>query len=90
MEARLYSADGSHATVSVPANLELPTNLVVTGTVNVDETTYGFSPKVLDRAPQASRDCRKASEELSAGSPRQAPAANRDPRDRPAAFYCRY
>ena len=27
-----------------------PTNLVVTGTVNVDETTYGFSPKVLDRA----------------------------------------
>jgi 5-methylcytosine-specific restriction endonuclease McrBC GTP-binding regulatory subunit McrB len=28
----------------------LPTNLVVTGTVNLDETTYGFSPKVLDRA----------------------------------------
>ena len=23
---------------------------MVTGTVNVDETTYGFSPKVLDRA----------------------------------------
>jgi 5-methylcytosine-specific restriction endonuclease McrBC GTP-binding regulatory subunit McrB len=35
---------------SVPDALELPTNLVVTGTVNVDETTYGFSPKVLDRA----------------------------------------
>jgi MoxR-like ATPase len=30
--------------------LPLPTNLVVVGTVNVDETTYMFSPKVLDRA----------------------------------------
>ncbi|MCW1824934.1 MULTISPECIES: McrB family protein [Mycolicibacterium] len=28
----------------------LPRNLVVVGTVNVDETTYMFSPKVLDRA----------------------------------------
>jgi hypothetical protein len=37
-------------TISVPAMLTLPTNLVVTGTVNVDETTFGFSPKVLDRA----------------------------------------
>ncbi|WP_458449874.1 McrB family protein [Fibrobacter sp.] len=30
--------------------LELPKNLFVTGTVNIDETTYMFSPKVLDRA----------------------------------------
>lgn len=28
----------------------LPTNLLVIGTVNIDETTYLFSPKVLDRA----------------------------------------
>ena len=28
----------------------LPDNLFVIGTVNVDETTYMFSPKVLDRA----------------------------------------
>jgi len=28
----------------------LPTNLFLIGTVNVDETTYMFSPKVLDRA----------------------------------------
>ena len=28
----------------------LPTNLFIIGTVNVDETTYMFSPKVLDRA----------------------------------------
>ncbi|WP_143517369.1 McrB family protein [Pseudonocardia sp. MH-G8] len=30
--------------------LPLPRNLFVVGTVNIDETTYMFSPKVLDRA----------------------------------------
>lgn len=30
--------------------LTYPKNLFVTGTVNIDETTYMFSPKVLDRA----------------------------------------
>ena len=30
--------------------LEFPENLFVIGTVNIDETTYMFSPKVLDRA----------------------------------------
>ncbi len=30
--------------------LPLPPNLVAIGTVNVDETTYTFSPKVLDRS----------------------------------------
>ena len=34
----------------VPSELNLPDNLFITGTVNVDETTYMFSPKVLDRA----------------------------------------
>lgn len=34
----------------VPAVLALPPNLFIIGTVNVDETTYMFSPKVLDRA----------------------------------------
>ncbi len=34
----------------VPETLRLPRNLFVVGTVNVDETTYMFSPKVLDRA----------------------------------------
>jgi 5-methylcytosine-specific restriction protein B len=33
-----------------PNRLPIPTNLLVVGTVNVDETTYMFSPKVLDRA----------------------------------------
>ncbi len=34
----------------VPGEVNLPTNLFIVGTVNVDETTYMFSPKVLDRA----------------------------------------
>ena len=35
----------------VPPRLkQLPENLFIVGTVNVDETTYMFSPKVLDRA----------------------------------------
>lgn len=34
----------------VPPRLNLPRNLCLIGTVNVDETTYMFSPKVLDRA----------------------------------------
>jgi 5-methylcytosine-specific restriction protein B len=34
----------------VPRQLAIPRNLFFTGTVNVDETTYMFSPKVLDRA----------------------------------------
>ncbi len=33
-----------------PRKLKLPPNLYVVGTVNVDETTHAFSPKVLDRA----------------------------------------
>jgi len=33
-----------------PQEIKIPENLIVVGTVNVDETTYMFSPKVLDRA----------------------------------------
>ena len=36
--------------VAVPRKLRVPNNVFFTGTVNVDETTYMFSPKVLDRA----------------------------------------
>jgi hypothetical protein len=35
---------------AIPPEVELPKNLFIIGTVNVDETTYMFSPKVLDRA----------------------------------------
>lgn len=34
----------------IPGHIGIPYNLYVTGTVNIDETTYAFSPKVLDRA----------------------------------------
>ena len=35
---------------ALPHKIELPSNLFIIGTINVDETTYMFSPKVLDRA----------------------------------------
>ncbi len=35
---------------NVPNKIDLPENLFIIGTVNIDETTYMFSPKVLDRA----------------------------------------
>lgn len=48
---QLYrNTDRSANGVAVPFELELPKNLFIIGTVNVDETTYMFSPKVLDRA----------------------------------------
>ncbi len=34
----------------VPKEIHLPKNVFIIGTINVDETTYMFSPKVLDRA----------------------------------------
>lgn len=55
----LYSGDmkkpetwrKTSAATRVPPKLkQLPENLFIIGTVNVDETTYMFSPKVLDRA----------------------------------------
>ncbi|WP_066066169.1 McrB family protein [Neobacillus soli] len=34
----------------VPEKITIPPNLYIIGTVNIDETTYRFSPKVIDRA----------------------------------------
>lgn len=36
--------------LAIPRQLRVPENLFFIGTVNVDETTYLFSPKVIDRA----------------------------------------
>jgi hypothetical protein len=48
---RLYDgADRNTNGSAMPSSIELPKNLFIIGTVNVDETTYMFSPKVLDRA----------------------------------------
>jgi hypothetical protein len=41
--------EGSNGT-SIPAEVPLPPNLYVTGTINIDETTNAVSDKVLDRA----------------------------------------
>jgi 5-methylcytosine-specific restriction protein B len=35
---------------AIPQEISFPSNLFIIGTVNIDETTYMFSPKVLDRA----------------------------------------
>lgn len=48
--ASLINTAGNVDDIEVPNTLNIPTNLVVTGTVNVDETTFAFSPKVLDRS----------------------------------------
>lgn len=47
-EISLY--DISSIKNGVPPKINMPTNLFVIGTVNIDETTHMFSPKVLDRA----------------------------------------
>jgi 5-methylcytosine-specific restriction protein B len=43
-------ADTEEAATPVPRQLTIPPNVFFLGTVNVDESTYMFSPKVLDRA----------------------------------------
>ena len=42
--------DSNKVIDGVPQRINLPKNLFIIGTINVDETTYMFSPKVLDRA----------------------------------------
>lgn len=46
MKIKLWDKDAC----GVPSSISLPKNLFIVGTINVDETTYMFSPKVLDRA----------------------------------------
>ena len=43
---RLWTKDKD----GVPCSVHLGSNVFIIGTINVDETTYMFSPKVLDRA----------------------------------------
>lgn len=59
-----------------PELLPIPPNLWVVGTVNIDETTYMFSPKVLDRAFVF--EFRVGTDELAAeiGRPRDLSAAD--------------
>ena len=54
----LHSADAHELTwideqgveYRIPTRLEIPTNVMFTGTVNEDDSTFSLSPKVLDRA----------------------------------------
>lgn len=45
-ETPMRAQDGTE----IPAKIPFPRNVFIVGTVNIDETTYMFSPKVLDRA----------------------------------------
>jgi 5-methylcytosine-specific restriction endonuclease McrBC GTP-binding regulatory subunit McrB len=57
---KLYSGNDRYAKLDndqnpitsslIPSLVKWPKNLFIIGTVNIDETTYMFSPKVLDRA----------------------------------------
>jgi hypothetical protein len=62
---------------SAPGKLPVPANLFVVGTVNVDETTYMFSPKVLDRANTF--EFRVRTEDLVASARRPTPCVSGDP-----------
>lgn len=50
MESKKLIALWKGESERVPHEIKLPKNLYIIGTINVDETTYMFSPKVLDRA----------------------------------------
>lgn len=49
---KLYTGNTRESLDGLPIPLEIgwPNNVFIIGTVNIDETTYMFSPKVLDRA----------------------------------------
>lgn len=51
-EIKLYTGSTRIDSIgnTIPNSFKLPPNLFIVGTVNIDETTYMFSPKVLDRA----------------------------------------
>jgi 5-methylcytosine-specific restriction protein B len=48
-DEKIYLHSMESETVA-PKRISIPKNLFIIGTVNIDETTYMFSPKVLDRA----------------------------------------
>ncbi|MBX9450198.1 MAG: DUF3578 domain-containing protein [Taibaiella sp.] len=70
----LHAGDGQKKP-GVPSSIKWPSNLFIIGTVNIDETTHMFSPKVLDRAHTI--EFRVTAQEIAAflntipGSPKQ-------------------
>jgi 5-methylcytosine-specific restriction protein B len=71
--------EGAHWRVNAldPEPVPIPRNLWVVGTVNVDETTYAFSPKVLDRAQTI--EFRVATDDLNPDAARPTVAAAATP-----------
>lgn len=49
----------------IPKEISIGDNLIMIGTINADETTYAFSPKVLDRANVLEFESKTISEMLS-------------------------
>lgn len=49
-KSKIQLHPGEEPRSGVPSEISFPENLFIIGTVNIDETTYMFSPKVLDRA----------------------------------------
>lgn len=60
-----------------PEKVPFPRNVYIVGTVNVDETTYMFSPKVLDRA--STFEFRVATDDLAQDAEKPIPCAAGDP-----------
>ena len=60
----------------IPNQISIPQNLSVIGTVNVDETTYMFSPKVLDRANTIEFNTHPAKEYMSGKTSNQISEGN--------------
>lgn len=48
--ARVSWVDHMGIEYEIPQRMTIPTNVVFTGTLNLDDTTHGVSPKVIDRA----------------------------------------
>ena len=65
MESKVPIQLKTTGTNDIPEQIDLNNNLFVVGTVNMDETTYTFSPKVLDRSNVIEFECTTVSKYLS-------------------------
>jgi len=71
-DATSPEAEAAKLLVDNGRNLRFPSNLFFIGTVNVDETTYMFSPKVLDRAHVLEIDSEKPSDYINGSAASEA------------------
>ena len=66
----------SKESCEVPTEIDLGDNLFVVGTVNMDETTYAFSPKVLDRANVLEFDTASVKDYMKSGPDEYSPTGD--------------